>query len=88
MVAESDVEDDILGVVGEEIAIGSQDINTVVKQPSGGESMSFNGLLRSAGLEMTPPKKDEAQLSSGAFQIMVEKIDGQEEDDDEPVEGA
>ena len=52
-------EDDILGVVGEEIAIGGQDINTVVKQPSGGESMSFNGLLRSAGLEMTPPKKDE-----------------------------
>ena len=33
----------------------------IAKQPSGGESMSFNNLLNSAGIEMTPPKKEESQ---------------------------
>ena len=42
-----------------EIATSGHEIATIAKQPSGGESMSFNNLLNSAGIEMTPPKKEE-----------------------------
>ena len=42
------------------INMGEAEI-AIAKQPSGGESMSFNNLLNSAGIELTPPKKEDSQ---------------------------
>ena len=73
-----------------EIASGSHDIAAIAKQPSGGgESMSFNNLLNSAGIEMTPPKKEESQQhpSTETFQIMVQKMDTDEKEGQELPEG-
>ena len=61
----------------------------IAKQPSGGESMSFNNLLNSAGIEMTPPKKEDSQQhpSTETFQIMVQKMDTDEKEGQELPEG-